>query len=108
MEPCSEGGRDAGWLDPGDWMQYRVNVVAAGSYRAEYRVASLNGNGEIALDLNSGSAFLGSVPVPQTYGWQNWTTISHNVSLGAGRQDLAIYVNRGGFNINWMKITPNF
>jgi beta-glucanase (GH16 family) len=109
VEPCSEGGLDVGWLDRrGAWMKYLVNVVAAGSYRVEYRVASMNGNGEIALDLNSGSAFLGSVPVPQTYGWQNWTTISHNVSLGAGWQDLAIYVNRGGFNVNWMKITPNF
>lgn len=106
LENCSEGGQNVGWIDAGDWMKYNVNVQTTGNYLVEYRVASAVGGGVINLEQNDGATLLGSVNVPNTNNWQGWETVSHTVYLDAGEQSIAIGVPVGGFNINWMKFTP--
>jgi hypothetical protein len=96
------GGLNVGWIDAGDWMDYNVDVNPAGTYLA-YRVASPNTTG--TFDLKKGSTVLGSYTVPQTGGWQAWTTISGKVSLSSGVQTLRIAVTGTGWNINWMKFS---
>lgn len=100
------GGLNVGWLDPGDWMAYTITAPVAGTYTLQFRVASLNGGGQIRLEQNSGTKVIGSVAVPGTGGWQNWTTISTSVYLPAGQQDVAIAVPVGGYNINWWTFAP--
>ncbi len=74
------GGSNVGWIDATDWMAfYNINFPVTGTYKVEYRVASLNGGGRVSCDLNAGSIQLGAVDIPSTGGWQNWTTVSHNV-----------------------------
>ncbi len=104
-EACSEGGQNVGWIDQGDWMAYGgITFPATGSYRVEYRVSS-PGGGRLSLDLNAGGIVLGQVDVPATGGWQNWTTVSHVVTVGAGTYDLGVYAVQGGWNLNWIRIT---
>ena len=104
-EACSEGGSDVGWIDANDWIVWNVNVPTAGAYTVSYRVASLNGGGVIQLEKAGGSPVYGSVSVPKTGGWQTWTTVSHQVTLAAGQQQIAVKALAGGFNINWLKLT---
>jgi hypothetical protein len=100
------GGLNVGWIDTGDWMSYAsINIPASGSYRVEYRVASPNSNGQLSLDLNGGASVLGYMTIPNTGGWQNWTTVSHTVNLNAGTYNFGIYAQTGGWNINWWRIT---
>ncbi|UOQ52664.1 cellulase family glycosylhydrolase [Hymenobacter cellulosivorans] len=100
------GGLNVGWLDPGDWLAYTVDIPAAGSYLIQYRVASPGGGGRISLEQNAGTTQRGTVNVPATGGWQTWTTVSHTVTLPAGRQDIAIGIPAGGFNLNWWSFSP--
>ena len=102
-----DGGQNVGYIDTGDWMSYSVNVPAAGSYKVSYRVASGGSGGIIQLEQGGGTPVFGSVNVPYTGGWQTWSTISHNVALAAGKQNIAILAKAGGFNINWFKIEAN-
>ncbi len=106
IEPTTDigGGQNVGWLDTGDWLLYSINLPSAGTYSVSYRVASQSGGGSISLDNNTGNNY-GSMAVPSTSGWQAWTTISHNVSLPSGQQDLRLYVGSGGYNINWINVT---
>ncbi|MBB1088623.1 carbohydrate-binding protein [Lysobacter sp. SG-8] len=104
-EACSEGGLNVGWIDTGDWLSWGgVSFPASGTYRVEYRVASPSG-GSLWLDLNAGGVVLGSRAVPATGGWQNWTTVSHTVTVPAGTHDLGLYASQGGWNLNWLRIT---
>ncbi|MBL6449964.1 carbohydrate-binding protein [Fulvivirga sp. 29W222] len=99
------GGQNVGWIDTGDWMAYNnINVPTSGYYTMEYRVASVNG-GQLSLDLNGGATVLGSLGVPATGGWQNWTTVSHTVYINAGTYNFGIYAQAGGWNINWWRLT---
>lgn len=104
-EACSEGGQNVGWIDAGDWMVWNVNIPSSGTYNVQYRVSSPNNGGVIQLERAGGSPVYGSIGVPNTGGWQNWTSISHNVNLSAGQQQIAIYVPTGGYNINWLRIS---
>lgn len=106
---CSEGTLNVGWLDTGDWMVFTdIDIPSNGTYTIEYRVASPRSTGNIRLEQNSGTTLLGQLNVPNTGAWQNWTTISHTVTLNAGKQDFAIGVGSGGFNINWFSITSGY
>ncbi|MED5622064.1 carbohydrate-binding protein [Ideonella sp. BN130291] len=104
-ESCNEGGLDLGWIDPNDWVVWNVNLPVAGTYTVQYRVASLNGGGQLQLEKAGGTPVYGSVTVPATGGWQNWTTVSHQVQLGAGQQQIAVKALAGGWNLNWIRIT---
>jgi beta-glucanase (GH16 family) len=104
-EACAEGGQDLGWIDANDWAVWDVNLPSSGTYKVEYRVASLSGGGVLQLEKAGGSPVYGSLGVPGTGGWQNWTTLSHQVTLQAGPQQIAIKALAGGWNLNWLKIT---
>jgi hypothetical protein len=105
-EGCSEGGLDVGWTDTNDWMAYNaISFPTSGSYKVEYRVASLNGGGTVSLDLNAGAVVLGQLGVPATGGWQNWTTISHTVTINAGTYNVGVFAKAGGWNLNWIRFT---
>jgi hypothetical protein len=99
------GGLNVGYIDANDWMAYRINVPATGTYRVQYRVASQSGGGNIRLEPLGGGTAFGSIAVPSTGGWQTWTTISHNVTLNAGIQNIALVAASAGFNINWLNIS---
>ncbi|MGL1886949.1 MAG: cellulase family glycosylhydrolase [Reichenbachiella sp.] len=104
-ESSSEGGENVGYIDADDWMAYKINVPTTGSYQISYRVASLDGGGSIKFEQKGGTTLFGTINVPSTGGWQNWQTISHEVQLSAGVQDVAIAASAGGWNINWFEIS---
>ena len=101
------GGQNVGYIDAGDWLAYSPIVFpTTGQYKIEYRVASLSGGGKLSADLNAGAIVLGQLDIPSTGGWQNWTTISHTVNVTAGTYTPGIYAVAGGWNLNWIRITP--
>jgi endoglucanase len=97
------GGENVGYIDPGDWMTYAVNIPAAGSYTINYRVASLTG-GSFQFEKAGGDVVYGQINVPATGDWQAWQTISHTVSLNAGQQEVALASLGGAWNVNWFEI----
>jgi hypothetical protein len=101
------GGLDVGWIDAGDWMSYNVTIPTAGTYRVIYRVASPNTNMTLRLEKDAGSTQLGTVTIPNTGGWQNWTNVAINVTLPAGSYAIGLATATGGFNINYFTITNN-
>lgn len=101
----SGGGQYIGWTDAGDWMDYQVNVQAAGVYEVGLRLASpLLGTSQIQLKNASGTV-LALVNVPNTGGWGSFQTIHANLDLPAGEQILRVYVLNSGFNFNWMEFS---
>ena len=98
------GGMNVGWTDAGDWTNYSVNVSAAGRYKVSYRVAAAQNSGMLQLEAAGGFPAYGTLSTPVTGGWQTWQTISHEVDLPAGDQDLAVSIVSGGWNLNWIKV----
>lgn len=79
------GGFNVGWSGAGEWMEYTVDVTAAGDYDLFARVASNATGGAFHVEFD-GVDKTGPVIVPVTGDWQNWTTVSASVTLDAGLQ----------------------
>lgn len=106
VENCSEGGRNVGYVDQGDYLVWNgINFPTSGAYTIEYRMASGGSGGTISADLNGGAIQLGNTSVGGTGGWQNWTTVSRTVTLNAGTYNFGVYAQTGGWNLNWVRIT---
>ncbi len=96
-------GGVVGNIDAGEWLKYtNVNVPVTGTYKIEYRVASALTTAQFTLDRDG--VGLATLSVPNTGGWGTYTIISHNIALTAGVQNLAIYANSGGFNIDYIRL----
>ncbi|GAA4354756.1 hypothetical protein GCM10023185_16880 [Hymenobacter saemangeumensis] len=103
-EACTEGGRNMGYIDPGDYLVWNsINFPSSGSYLIEYRVAATRAS-TLSSNLN-GSIQLGSTAIPSTNGWQNWTTVSRTVYINAGTYNFTVFAQTGGWNINWVRIS---
>ncbi|NOU71418.1 carbohydrate-binding protein, partial [Paenibacillus sp. LMG 31458] len=100
-EDSSEGTKNVGWTDPGDWMDYTVNVPETGLYKLNYRVA-VNNTGKVNFLVDGVSQKITSLP--STGGWQNWTTVSDEVSFNAGSHTIRLRVEVGGWNLNWFEL----
>ncbi len=97
------GGLNVGWINLGSWMDYSVNVAAAGNYTVDFRIAAVSAGGTLLLKSGSG-AILATVPIPSTGSFQIWKTISAPVTLAAGPQTLQVYSSTAvNWNINWMQ-----
>ncbi len=102
-----DGGQNVDEIYNGDWMSYNVNVAASGTYAVQLRVASAQSGASFALENSSGTVYT-TVSVPNTGGWQTWTTINATVQLPAGTQTLKLAsLNASAWNINWMSFTAS-
>lgn len=96
------GGQDVGWIDKGDWMDYRVYVDSAGIYTASFRVATPLNNGKLQLRKSDGTV-LATVAIPNTASYQGWCTRSITVTLPQGYQTLRVISTEAvNWNINWI------
>ena len=111
IEPALDagGGYDVGWMFAGEWLNYTVNVTAAGTYDLEARVASNGPGGTFHIEVN-GVDLTGPLAIPDTGGWQVWTTIRKaGVTLTAGQQVWRLVMDTNGpttavGNINFIRV----
>ena len=98
------GGLNVGWQDNDDWMDYQINAPTGGSYPVNFRVATMFTGVQFQI-RNSAGEVLKTIAVPNTGGFQNWQTLSTNITLPQGQQTLRIYTSNasGGWNLNWLE-----
>ena len=103
------GGQNVGWAVAGEWLKYTVHVAAAGVYDRDARVASAGAGGTVHIEVN-GANITGALTVPDTGGWQTWTTIRKSgITLSAGPQVWRVVMDTNGpttavGNFNYFKL----
>ncbi|HXE53792.1 MAG TPA: alpha-L-fucosidase, partial [Tepidisphaeraceae bacterium] len=109
----ADGGEVLGWINPGEWLNYTVNVASSTTYTVTFRVASGGPGGTFHLNVDGVNA-TGPVHLGNTGGWWTYTNISvPNVSIPAGKHVLTLVIdsaNAAGWGVgdfNWMQITDN-
>jgi len=98
------GGFHVGWTDPGEWIEYTVDVATAGVYDIDLRVGCPTSGEKCHLEFNSVNV-TGSIDLPNTGGYQNWETVTvKNVSLQAGQQIMRFVSETDNFNVNYFEV----
>ena len=100
-----DGSQDVGGINTGSWMDYNnISIPSSGTYTLSVRIATPNNNSQLQL-IGANGSVLTTISVPNTNGWQKWTTANTNVSLPAGTQKLRVYSSNGSWNINWLQLS---
>jgi hypothetical protein len=102
------GGFNVGWIGAGEWLNYTVSVPTAGTYTLEVRVASPSPGGRFHIEFG-GQDKTGPLTMPNTGGWQTWTTLSTTVNLSAGTQIMKLVIDSNASdglfgNMNWIRV----
>ena len=93
-------------IETGEWLEYTIDVAAAGAYTIELHASSEFTNCRFHVEID-GADVTGPVTVPDT-GW--WGTFAYvgatGVSLTAGTHVLRIHSEQEYFNLDEIRITP--
>ena len=95
-------GFNVGWIRPGEWLSYTVNVSSPGTYNLRVRGASSWGHPSFVLSIDG--APVGSVPVAETASYDVFAVSNATVTLPAGRHDLRLDLP-GHFNLDYLEFT---
>lgn len=98
------GGLAIGHIEEGDFLSFDIDVDVAGTYQLSFRVASPRSYAEMTMSF-AGSASE-TIGIPNTGGWEEWTTIDEEFDLSAGAQTLHLDFGGGSgglMNINWIE-----
>jgi endoglucanase len=100
------GGKNVGYIDANDWLEYKVNAIGTGTYQLRYRVASQPGGGSFKLLLDGNEVH--TVTVSATGGWQTWNDITRSINIPTrGNHTLRIVAISGGWNLNYLDFTAS-
>ena len=102
------GGQNIGFLDVGDYANYRVNVTQTGPLTVTYRTASDGHVGELELQRledNGDITTLHTVSFPSTGGWQTWGETTSSIYFNEGQYNLRIAITQPQFNLNWIEFS---
>jgi len=96
-------GYDIGWTAAAQWFNYTVNVATAGTYAVQLRLASPYGLTDgLHISNAAGTNLTGSVAIPDTGGYQTWTTVTVSFTLPAGVQTLTVHQDANGWNLHYL------
>ncbi len=97
-------GATVGWISPGEWLEYTIDVAQAGQYDIILRYASGNASGGGPFWFESdGVKISDDINVTSTGDWGAWQNVTtQNVTLSAGEQVIRVAVGNGGFNLGRM------
>ena len=98
------GGYDVAWIMPGEWLAYDINVATDATYQVVARLSTPSGNRKFHLEID-GTNVSGSVTMPWTNGWQNWTNVTFSIPLTAGPHTLRFVAETDRFNVNYLEFS---
>jgi hypothetical protein len=97
------GGYHIGWTSSAEWVEYTVNVAQSGTYTVSARVATQTDQGSSLRILSDGEK-AGTIAVPVTGGWQDYTQADTQVHLEAGTHVLQLHFG-GAVNVDSLRFT---
>ncbi len=97
------GGFNVGWVAPGEYLRYHINVAESAGYKLTLRVASPYSNKQLMVKLD-GKDISGALTIPNSGDFQNWRDLSFNASLVAGVHQLEVSFLTDGINFNYIDL----
>lgn len=102
IQNSTDNSPNIGWIVPGEWLKYSVNVTTSGIYNIDARIASPAAGNTFRIEMDG--ITIATVSTINTGSTQAWRTVTiKNISLSAGIKTMRIYAARGnGYNINFI------
>ena len=99
----TSGEYNIGYILQGEWLEYTVNIASRGIYTIDLRMAAEGDGKRLHIELN-GMDVSGVVVVPNTGGWQIWTTVTvSDIYLPEGEHRIRIVFDASYMNLNYFE-----
>lgn len=93
-EDDKNNGFNVGWTNPGEWLQYTLNVDSTDVYEMKIRYAGA-GSGKVKVSVD-GAISTESISLPATGGWQTYGTETlSNLVLEKGSHYIRVLIDNG-------------
>lgn len=104
IEACDEGGYNIGYVNEGEWLNYLIENVTAGTYDIIFRSAS-NTTSTKKVEVYFGETLIGEVVPTNTGGWQAWENLTiENIKIESTSPiNMTLKFYGSGFNLNWVE-----
>lgn len=110
IQACEDettNGYNVGWTEDTEWMKYTVTVAKTGNYNFTIRTASTTSSGRVTLFVDDVKA-TEKMELPNTGGYQVWeSTTTEGVYMEEGEHVLKLYIDKGGFNLNYLQFAES-
>jgi len=96
------GGFNVGWINANEWFQWQEVPMQGSQVHLQARVASPNNGSRLHFEVDG--VVYPSLTIPNTGGWQTFTTIESGAIYKFAKQSLhtvRVVCETGGFNFNW-------
>ena len=99
-------GYYVGETKDGEWLQYTIeNTREPGSWQLQLRYAINSGSSTVRITVNN-RPVTASTKLSSTGGYTTWATKTFTgVVLPKGTLCIRLYIEKGGLNINWLRLT---
>lgn len=109
IQACNDAagtnGYSVGWTNDKEWMVYTVDVDSSAVYQFELRYAASGSAGKFHLQMD-GVDITPIISLTASGGWTTWKThVIDNVILSKGTHQIKLFINKAGFNINFLKFS---
>jgi endoglucanase len=106
IQQCTDSitnGYNVGWIEDGEWLQFTVFSPDDAVYTASLRYSAKTSEGKVQLTANGVSAEM--ITLPPTGDHHSWkTSAACSVSLSKGWNRVRIFMQKGGFNLNYLEL----
>ena len=102
----SGGGYKVTSTMDGEWLEYTILVRQPGYYDLALRYSTPNSGGTVEARSAVTDQTARRTLMP-TGAYTTWATTTVPVYLGFGRQKLRLHIPTGGFDLNWIELSPS-
>ena len=102
---ASDGGAVyIGWTDPGEWVEYGIDVARAGRYTAKARVAAGRSAGSFTLGRTDAGSSGITFDISPTGDWHDFVESegTGTLNLPKGPTTLRLFFSDGGLNVDYI------
>lgn len=100
-------GYFVGWTEPGEWLQYTVDIPADGWYVISLRARETKPDTLSAVSILVNGEKKGKESPLRKANAGAWQTVKGDaVQLGKGRQQLRLLISRGNPDLNYFSLSP--
>jgi len=101
------GGKDLAQIADTQWYEYHRDIPIAGTYAMIIRAATPNGTRSIHVEFPVGTNASGPLAVPNTGGYQAWTSIpvGNKLVIPQGVLVFRVVCDTGRLNLNYYEFT---
>lgn len=106
-----EGNLNTGYSDPGEWMQYTVNVEEEGDYFFDVNLSVNGGSAAYSLIVNGEKTAICNMRNNSSWNSWRWYHASNRdepqlkIHLKKGRNEIRFFLDGGGYNIMKLSLT---